>query len=460
VTGRQAAVLAAVVSACAGLLSCLDAAGPGRMRGSLAVYPVFDESGVLNGAPSDVDSIYIAVVHPNPPPDSIRLGRRIEPGQTEIRIELQVPLRQAEQQFVYSFQAIRTSDGMVLYAGVDTVTVRLGPPSAPEPFVPEYVGPGRNIRSIDIVPGSASLGRGDTLRFDFVAIDSNDAVITGMPVVWRSTNADIVVVDQAGLALARQDGTAGVVVISGARTSVQDTAVVQIGAGPPPIASVAVAPGFGVVTVGGTMQLGVTARDGAGNTVPAGSVSFTSRSAGVASVSTAGVVTGVSGGTATIVATASGVSDSMLVAVAADSVAVAAPVADARFFGEASAGDTVRVQMGVDIRGAAPEKLGSYNARLTWTTGQLRFVRTETAGAFGAPVTNPDSTSVGVLRFSAADANGATGPAILLLTAVYVAEAAGSTPLALTLTDLSATGPSFLQMLPKALVLSSSVRVR
>jgi hypothetical protein len=554
----------------AGALSCLDAAGPGGLRRTalFAVYPVFDAQGPLDGAPSDVDSIHITVANPSPPPDSIRRGRRILPGQDTIHFVLEVPMNRSEQQFGYAFQAIRSSDGMVLYSGVDTVTVRVGQLNQPEPVVAVYVGPGRDIKTIDITPSDAALRPSDTLRFNYTAIDSSDAVITGMPVIWRVTDTEILGVDQAGLVLAKRTGAAYVVVTSGARSSVRDSALVQVtaepsaligldptslsfaaeaggadpasqtvavinaggrtldnltlgtiqytqgaatgwltatlaattapttitfsvnlaglGAGvyragvpvaspaatnspqgvvvtltvsPPPITSITVNPGYAVRLPTTTVQLNVVGRDGSGNVVPTGTPVFTSRNNGVATVSSGGLVTAVAAGTATIVATAAGLSDSMTVVVPATGQAVAAPVADGRFFGAAKVNDTVRVLVGVDIRGNAPEQLGSYNAQLDWNTAQLRYVRTDVGAAFGSPVINETATGSGQLRFGAANANGAVGPAIQLVTVVFVANAVGTSPLTLTLTDLSAA-TTFTNLLPAASVLSGSVRVQ
>jgi hypothetical protein len=108
----------------------------------------------------------------------------------------------------------------------------------------------------------------------------------------------------------------------------------------------------------------------------------------------------------------------------------------------------------------APEELGSYNATQNWTAGTLRYVRYETlAGGFAAPTVNENDAATGQLRFGAADANGAAGPAVALIEIVFVADAQGSSPLTLSLSDLSAAFSPFTNLLPAALIYSGAVSI-
>jgi len=225
-------------------------------------------------------------------------------------------------------------------------------------------------------------------------------------------------------------------------------------------------PGFGVLPPAGILPLAVQGFDAASGPSPTFGLRYLSRSTAVATVdSITGTVTGVAGGTAVVVATAPGaagpVSDSTLVAVAANGVAVAMPVAGGRAFGAAKLGDTVVVRVLVDLHSVPAEKLGSYNAQLNWAPGTLRYVRsTAVAGGFTAPTLNEAATATGQLRFGAADAAGTAGPTIGILDITFVADAAGTSALTFALTDLSASSPSYIQMLPVAMVLSGGVQVR
>lgn len=226
--------------------------------------------------------------------------------------------------------------------------------------------------------------------------------------------------------------------------------------------SIAVSPGFGVTRPAQTLALSVSAKDVNGNPTSPGTVTWLSRSTGVATVNaTTGVVTGVAGGTATVVATSAlGPADSIVVAVAANGSAVVSAIADARSYDVVQAGDTVRVLVEVNLSGVAPEELGSYNDSLGWNPAVLTYVsHASVAGGFVAPTVNASGAASGVLRFGAADAAGNAGPVVGLIRVTFVAQAAGTTVLAQTLSDLSAAG-TFTQMLPQALIVGSQVRVQ
>lgn len=83
------------------------------------------------------------------------------------------------------------------------------------------------------------------------------------------------------------------------------------------VASVVVAPESASLTVGGTLQLSAVARDAAGNTLSGRSFTWASTNGAVASVSGAGMVTGLATGTAGITVTSEGRADTATIMVAA-----------------------------------------------------------------------------------------------------------------------------------------------
>src|SRR4029079_18752201 len=88
---------------------------------------------------------------------------------------------------------------------------------------------------------------------------------------------------------------------------------------PAPVASITVSPTTVSLAIGGTQPLTVTLRDSAGTVLTDRTVTWESGNAATASVSPAGVVTGVAAGTATIAAKSEG-------KVATAAVTVVAPV--------------------------------------------------------------------------------------------------------------------------------------
>jgi hypothetical protein len=458
---RKSALLASAVVLASGVyLGCLDAIaprGPVARGASLAIVPVFEGYGARDGIPGDVDSIRITIGLHNPSRDTV-VALRISPGQDSITITINVPITGAFETDTVSFQAIRSSDGAVLYSGTQVVPVSVTP-SAQQPIVARYVGPGQNLKSISISPPAATLKPGDVVAFKYLAVDSTGATIIGMPVLFGSRNTGIVAVNDTGLAHAGAEGTTYVVVTSGARSSVKDSAKVVVSSTAPPIASIVMQPGFAVLRPGDTATLSVSAKDASGNSVAATGVGFTSRGTGIATVgSSTGLVTGVSSGTAVIVASAGTASDSALVAVPATGSAVVSATAAGRMFASAKVGDTVIATVAVSLRAISTELLGSYNAQLVWNAATLHYVSSAAVtGGFAAPTVNETLTSTGQLRFGAADPNGSAG-SVALIAVKFVGAAAGSSPLTLTLTDLSAA-KTFTSLLPAALVVSGSTAV-
>src|SRR5437763_14256807 len=117
-----------------------------------------------------------------------------------------------------------------------------------------------------------------------------------------------------------------------------------------PFCTVGVSPAPARGFVGGTAQLGATARDPAGNPLSGRTIPWTSSNGGAASVNGSGLVTGISAGTATITATSGGKSGSAAVTV------VVVPVATVRG-SPATAGVAggSAVRLGATPRGAAGE---------------------------------------------------------------------------------------------------------
>ncbi len=230
------ASVAALVSGA--LLGCLDAIAPGspHARGgiSLRIAPVFVGAGAQDGIPGDVDLIRIVLHHP--PQADTTLNFPIAPGQDSIRIEVPITLNGtgATDTVGVTFQAIRSSDNTVLYSGTQNYEVSVGPPTSPSPLVATYVGPGQNIRSIAISPPSATIKPSDSLTFSSRSLDSSGATIVGMPVLYDSRNTGVVTVSAAGVAKGVALGSTYVVLTSGARAAVKDSALVIVANVAPP----------------------------------------------------------------------------------------------------------------------------------------------------------------------------------------------------------------------------------
>jgi hypothetical protein len=364
-----------------------------------------------------------------------------------------------------------TPSGVTDTLGLASATATLGPVAGTQTFTASVAGLANVtfsltatsgiLATITVTPNTVNLPTNGTQLFTAVGRDAGGNVVAITP-TW-SVVAGGGAINSAGLFTAGTVGGTFSNTVQATSGAISGTATVVVAA---PLTTIAVAPGFSVLLTGGTVTLGVTGKDAVGATVAVTGLAFVSRSPAVATVNAAtGLVTGVAGGTAVVVASATGgsgpVFDSMTVAVAGTGAAVASAIGDARAFDVVKAGDTVRVLVQVDLRRIAPDKLGSYNAELDWNATALRYVRTDSVpGGFVPPLPNETATASGQLRFGAANAAGSAGPTAGLATVVFVGNAVGTSPLTFMLTDLSGISPLFIRYLPAALIYSGTVRVQ
>ena len=140
---------------------------------------------------------------------------------------------------------------------------------------------------------------------------------------------------------------------------------------PPRPASIAVAPATAELTaLGATVQLRAEVRDQNGQVMTGGTVTWSSGSAAVATVDGSGLVTAAGNGTATITASASGVSGTATVTVA-QTVSAIAPAADTLV-----AGDTLRLAAeATDANGHAVAE-----AEFAWASGDTLIAVVDSVG--------------------------------------------------------------------------------
>lgn len=153
---------------------------------------------------------------------------------------------------------------------------------------------------------------GARITLQAVATDASGNVLTGRAAAWRSSNSDVVSVTSTGDVTAFAVGTATITV-----TVESASASATIAVNPLPVARVRISAPTLTVNEGRTIALSAATLDSAGRPLSDRGVAWTSRSTTVATVSSAGLVTGVSQGTAVIAATSEGQRDSVTITVAA-----------------------------------------------------------------------------------------------------------------------------------------------
>lgn len=157
------------------------------------------------------------------------------------------------------------------------------------------------VASVSVTPATSSIIVGTTVQLSAVAFNGNGQPLPGRLVTWSSGAPGLASVSGSGLVTAIAPGTAVILAHVDGVVGSATVSVAQV-----PVASVSVSPSTASLTVGGTSTLNATLQDASGNTLSGRIVGWSTSDQAVATVSQAGVVTGVSAGTATITATSEG----------------------------------------------------------------------------------------------------------------------------------------------------------
>ncbi|MEW5931484.1 MAG: Ig-like domain-containing protein, partial [Gemmatimonadota bacterium] len=188
------------------------------------------------------------------------------------------------------------------------------------------------VASVAVSPSAPVVQEGATQQVAATAKDANGNAIAGAAFTWTSSNAAAATVNGSGLVSGVAAGVSYVTASAGGKSAV---ATVTVSA--PAVATVTVSPGSASIATGGTVDLSAVARDGAGRILTGRAVTWASSNPAVATVSATGLVTGMSGGAATITATSEGKSGTAAVTVSAPAP-VASSVVYAHNFNDGTIG--------------------------------------------------------------------------------------------------------------------------
>ncbi|MBW3656993.1 MAG: Ig-like domain-containing protein [Gemmatimonadetes bacterium] len=166
------------------------------------------------------------------------------------------------------------------------------------------------IATLELSPNPAQVAVSLTTQLALVARDSAGNVLTGRTATVFSSNPAVATVNSSLVVTGVTAGTTTISATAGGKTVTATVNVV-----PGPVATVAISPAAPEVREGATLQLTATTRDASGAVVTGRTVTWATSDASKATVSSAGVVTGVAEGSATITATSEGKSASTTVTV-------------------------------------------------------------------------------------------------------------------------------------------------
>jgi trimeric autotransporter adhesin len=175
------------------------------------------------------------------------------------------------------------------------------------------------VSSIQVAPTSMSIGTGSTQQFSAAAhmSDGTSKDVTST-VQWSSSDTDIASITSGGMATGSAPGTVNITAQSG---TLKSTATLTISGAAVNLASIVVSPAASSLPVNTNQQFTATGNytDGSSADLTA-LVSWSSSSNGIATVSAAGVVAGMTAGTTNISASLGGVLGSTSVTVTAPSL--------------------------------------------------------------------------------------------------------------------------------------------
>jgi uncharacterized protein YjdB len=254
------------------------------------------------------------------------------------------------------------SEGKAAYA---TVTITTSPPAA--------------VATVSISPVAPWLEAGATMQLSATARDGHGNILTGRAVTWSSTSPAIASVTASGVLTGLAAGTTTIAATIDGRTE-QATVTVTAVQPPPPapaaVASVTVSPSAPSVQVGATVQLVATLKDSDGNMLSGRTVTWSSSNPAVASVSAAGLVSGVAAGAAAVTATSEGKSAQVAVTVTAPPPAAVASITISPSAPSLQTGATI--QLTATLKDASGNTLTGRN--VSWSASNVSVATVSATG--------------------------------------------------------------------------------
>ena len=157
------------------------------------------------------------------------------------------------------------------------------------------------VNSVRLTPASSELGLGGTLQLKLTALDAQDNEVVGRATVWASADTAVAAVSAGGLVTARRIGIVQLQAAVDGRSAFSVVNVVAARVG-----TIVVTPGNSTVPVGNALQLTARVTDAGGAVLTDRLVFWQSSNNSVALVTSTGLVSGRTAGTATITATSEG----------------------------------------------------------------------------------------------------------------------------------------------------------
>jgi hypothetical protein len=199
---------AGLVAIAVGVVTCTDAptgpaSGRGAMPARLGLAPGFSPSaarayGALASMGIVVTQVHIALTAAD---GRLALDTTIQfpADQDLLTITLPVEITGAEQTFTAVIELLDAS-GLKLFAQTQPVTARAAalPGEAPPVIILEYVGPGRNARTVTVSPSDVSVSPTAPQSLTATAVDAAGNAVTDLLLSWTSSDPTLATVVGTG----------------------------------------------------------------------------------------------------------------------------------------------------------------------------------------------------------------------------------------------------------------------
>ena len=456
-------VVAAVSVSCAdGFLGTGDRGGVA----SIVLQPRFSQRDAeifksLDRFNLAVQSLRIVLLRPASADTLADTTVTVDEGTDSVVVQILVTLETQEEVLTAAME-MRAGD-IIVFSGSRAITARAGVSlvGAPPTLVPVWVGPGANATSLVASPQDTTILINTTAALSARAFTATQTEVTDPEYVgrfqWAVIDTALGTVTEAGGVFTAKgvQGTARVQVLS--PNLLRDTVAITIITEVLDPGQIDLANGVEVLDVETTRSAPATVRTEGGTLLPGAAVTYTSREPGVATVSTAGVITGIAPGQAVIVASVTSdptMADSLLAVV----THVGGPVVmtDISQF-DYPADTTFTVSVFVDMRSA--KKVGSASLDVQWNSAQLTYV-SHAAGASVTPTVNANDAGTGMLRLAFADPSGFANTVEVIRITFTATGTPGAGTLTLTTHELNEANSAVTDLLPITVTVLHSLRTQ
>ncbi|MGQ0764469.1 MAG: Ig-like domain-containing protein [Gemmatimonadota bacterium] len=261
------------------------------------------------------------------------------------------------------------NDGTItgLAAGSGSVRATYGSLSATASITVENVG----VAALIISPDLVTLQAGEQTTFIATLLDQSGLPLSNRPVSWRSLNPSVATIGAGGQVTALAAGTA---LVTATSQNEADTASVTVEPPSSGVVSITLVLNSPSLSVGQSTQAVARAWDGSGAEVTGLPVAFSSQDPQLATITSSGLVAGVSPGSATVSATIGGETAYATVAIAGttssvQSITFTAPTT------QIVVGDSVQTQ--VVLRDASGNVL---NRTVSYSTNRSNIAKVSVTG--------------------------------------------------------------------------------